>query len=308
VSHGERERTRAANLWSPLARKFVPIDRACRFEPAPGVGLESVGGLQEAKEEVLTYACAATRPEAYERWGTFGPAALMLIGPPGVGKALLAEAMATHAGTLFVRVIVPELVLQMMHAPGIAADLLNGFEQTLAELPRTTVFFDEVQAAPWAPGIPPQFDLASRLALDFVIELCDRTIRTRTAFVLGSTSVPDRLAPAFLAENRFERVIEVIPEIPDDIVAALEIHARTAEKRAGRALFEPIAWHDVVRGHRDASIGNWVRLLHAVLRRKARCEASELESGRVTTADLIAEVERFKRISTRVVATGGHYL
>jgi SpoVK/Ycf46/Vps4 family AAA+-type ATPase len=128
--------------------------------------------------------------------------------------------------------------------------------------------------------------------------------------VVGSTSQPDSLRPAFVTPARFERVVEVTPIFPDDVIAALRLHASDAEKRAGRRLFEEVDWKAVTENERQASIGDWVRLLHAVLRRRARCEAAgEAVGGVVTTRDLQLEVDRYRKIRNRLPVVGrGNYL
>src|SRR4029453_11431975 len=99
------------------------------------------------------------------------------------------------------------------------------------------------------------------------------------------------------APARFERVVEVVPSYPGDVVAALQIHVREAEKRAGRALFEDIDWERGVRQSREPSVGDWVPIRRGRLRRKARCEAALEPATPVRTDDLLAEVERFQRAS-----------
>jgi SpoVK/Ycf46/Vps4 family AAA+-type ATPase len=140
--------------------------------------------------------------------------------------------------------------------------------------------------------------------MDFLLELVDRAIAAPQTLVIGSTSDPETLRRAFLAPGRFERAVEVIPVVPDDVVAALRIHAADCEKRAGRALFVDVDWSGVVRQHSTASIGEWVRLLHAVLRTKARCEEADAATDLVHTNDLVAEVERTKRVSARLPSPG----
>ena len=86
-------------------------------------------------------------------------------------------------------------------------------------------------------------------------------------------------------------------------------YATDAEKRAGRPLFDEIAWSEVVDQTTDASTGDWVRILHAVLRRKARSEVAGDEVRPVTTADLKREVDRFMQMHNRIpVADGGNYV
>jgi hypothetical protein len=79
------------------------------------------------------------------------------------------------------------------------------------------------------------------------------------------------------------------------VIAALQIHATGAEKRAGRPLFEDVEWDRVVGQTSEPSTGDWVRILHAVLRRKARCEAAGEEVTPIDTKDLRAEVDRFRQ-------------
>jgi len=301
-----RERTQ--NLWLSFERKLPPIAKATQLDPEPQLSFDRIGGLAAAKEELLTYACAATHRDVYARWGTFPPSGLLLIGPGGCGKKLLAQALATRADTAFLRVDVPRLVLELMHTAGKVGDLLAGWSQTFEEMPPVTVLFDELEFSQAQELGGQRPDLPIGPVMDFLLELVDRTIADEDSLVVGSTAHPDTLRRAFVSAGRFERVVEVSPSFPDDHVAALEIHAADAEKRAGRPLFDGIAWVDVVRGFREASTGEWVRILHAALRRKARCEAAGEPVKAVATADLLDEVERARRTHTQLPAARGIYL
>jgi ATP-dependent 26S proteasome regulatory subunit len=126
---------------------------------------------------------------------------------------------------------------------------------------------------------------------------------------VGSTSHPETVRPAFVLPGRFERIVEVSPIFPDDIVAALQIHAQAAEKRAGHRLFEAIEWRSVVGQHRGPATGDWVRILHGVLRRKARCEAAAETPSLADTQDFVDEVRRFLKTSDRLAAPmAGNYV
>jgi SpoVK/Ycf46/Vps4 family AAA+-type ATPase len=302
-------RERSQNLWASFERKFAPFAKAASLDPAPTLGVEQIGGLAAAKEEVLTYACAVTHPEVYGHWGTFPPSALLLIGREGVGKTLLAGALATRSGTSFLRVDVPRLVLEGIHRGGQVGELLEAWSQTLAELPPFTAFFEELEFSRAEQIGARRPDLPVGPIMDLLLDLVDRAIAVRGSLVVGSTAHPDTLRAAFLSDGRFERVVEVTPSFPDDVVEALRIHQGQAEKRAGRSLFEAVDWRAVVSGYQDPSIGEWIRVLHAALRRKARCEAAGDDEGRVTTADLQAEVERLRAARNRLPARGsGIYL
>lgn len=302
------ERERAGNLWEPFARKFAPIAKSCRLATYPSAEFRGIGGLEDAKEEVLTYACAATAPHIYERWGTVPPSGLLLIGPAGSGKALLAEALANRTGTPFLQIDVPRLVLQVIHSGGAAAELVQAWPEALGEMPRITVFFDELDFAKVLAEDAPRPGLPSGPIGDFLIELVDSTVSVTDSLVLGSTGHPDTLSRIFFGPGRFERIVAVNPVFPGAVIEALKIHAIAAQQRAGRTLFADVDWAKIVDQHHDASVGNWVRLLHAVLRRKARFDAAEEEAGLVTSEDFLDEVERFKRATTKLPVNIGRYL
>jgi len=130
----------------------------------------------------------------------------------------------------------------------------------------------------------------------------DRSIANKQHLVVGATSTPDTLRPAFVAANRFERLVEVNPLFPDDMIAAVQIHAEAAEKRAGQPLFDDVDWSAVLGQARECSPGDCVRILHAVLRHKASEAARGEKVEKVITSDLEEEVERFKQAQRRIRA------
>jgi len=300
---------RTQNLWGSFARKFEPVLQATELDPAPSVDVGRIGGLAAAKEEILTYACAATSPEVYDRWGTYPPSGLLLIGQRGVGKRLLARALATQTDTSYLIVNIPRLVLEVIHRGGNVGDLVKGWSQALSEMPPLTVLFNELEFSQAKEIGTRRPDLPVGPVMDFLLDIVDRTIAERSHLVVGTTSHPATLRQAFAQPGRFERVVEVNPVYPDDIIQALRIHSEDSEKRASHALFDAIDWQAVVGKHRGSSIGDWIRIMHAVLRRKARCEAAGEIVTPVTTQDLEEEVDRFRQASVRLAITeGGTYV
>jgi ATP-dependent 26S proteasome regulatory subunit len=306
----EIQQERAQNLWNSAERKVPPLARAAEFRVTAAVGPEQIGGLDAAQEEVLTYACAVTNPEVYRSWGTFPPSGLLLIGQAGCGKSLLAEALATRARSCFLLLAVPRLALEIVHRGAQVAELLEVWTQVLGELPATTVFFQELAFFQAEEIGGRRSDLPVGPILDVLAELTDRAVAQPRTLVIGSTSHPDALRPFFVAPGRFERVVEVTPLYPDDMVEALRIHAAAAEKRAGRTLFGAVDWKAVVGRLREPATGEWIHLMHAVLRKKARRECAGGEQGLVENADLLAEVEVLQRTRKRIplAGAGGTYL
>ena len=302
------QRERAQNIWTSFARKVEPVARATHIDPLPDFDLGRIGGLDAAKEEIQTYACAITSPEIYERWGTYPPSGLLLIGKQGMGKSLLAHALAGLTRTSFLRITVPRLVIEVIHRGGKVGELLQGWTQTLSEMPPVTVFFEELEFSQAREIGERRSDLPVGPVMDLLLDLVDRTIAADDVLVVGSTSHPDTLRRAFALPGRLERVVEVTPRFPEDAVEALRIHAVEAEKRAGHPLFEAVDWQRVVGDHRSPSIGDWVHVLHATLRRRARCEANGEPAEPVHTDHLIDETQRFLRATDRLTIPSGNYV
>lgn len=308
MSNRKIDAERALNIWSSFQRSIDPLARGATIVPTPAVEFDQIGGLAGPKEEILTYACAATSPEIYERWGTYPPSAMLMIGRGGSGKSLLAEALATKTGTAFVRVDVPRMVLDVIHGSGKIGELIAGWSSALEEMPPVTVFFDELEFSQAHDMGPRAAELPIGPIMDFLFELIDRAGETEHCLILGSTSHPDTLPNAFLSPGRFERVVQVEPLFPDDVIEALEIQSAQAQLRAGRTLFSEIDWSMVIGQTREASIGDWVRMLHAVLRRKARLDAAGDTPAPITTADVSKELGRFRQANTHIRMDGGNYL
>ena len=220
---------RAVNIWSSFQRNVDPLARGATIVPAPSIEFDQIGGLTVPKEEILTYACAATSPEVYARWGTFPPSAMLMIGQRGSGKSLLAEALATQTQTSFVRVDVPRMVLDVIHGSGKVGELIQGWSAALEEMPPVTVLFDELEFSQAHDMGTRATELPIGPIMDFLFELIDRALATAHCLVLGSTAHPDTLPRAFLSPGRFERVVEVNPVFPADVIEALAVQINGAE-------------------------------------------------------------------------------
>ena len=303
-----RQSEKAANIWSSFQRNVEPLARGATIVAAPAIQFGDIGGLNSAKEEILTYAYAQTSPEFYGRWGTFPPSALLMIGRCGSGKSMLAEALAAETKTPFIRIDVPRMVLDVIHGGPKVGELIQGFSKALDEMPPVTVFFDELEFSHACDMGNRTAELAMGPIRDFLFEMIDRSLAVKDCLVIASTSHPDTLPEAFLSPGRFERIVEVNPLFPDDIVEALRIHAKAAESRAGRPIFGDIDWKSVADASREPSIGDWVRILHGVLRRKARLDAAGESPENVTDDDFAREISRFRQANTRIRTDGGNYV
>ena len=296
---------RAQNLWASFTRSIEPMARPITVEADPDQTFDGIGGLASAKDEILTYAYAATKPQIYSNWGTFPPSGMLLIGASGCGKRMLVQALASWTQSSFVYIDVPRLAVDMIHSGGQAGEFIQKWGQILEETPPVTLFFDELEFSQTHDLGERRADLPVGPIMDFLLELIDGAIASGRHLVVGSTAHPDTLRQAFARPGRLERFVEVTPSFPDDVVEALEIHAKLAESRAGRPLFSEIDWKHALGQTEQGGIGDWVRVLHAVLRKKARLEAAGEEPSLITDADLGQEIVRFNQARRRIHQQGG---
>jgi SpoVK/Ycf46/Vps4 family AAA+-type ATPase len=200
-------------------------------------------------------------------------------------------------------------VVEVIHrGAGNVGELLQGWSQVLSEMPPVTVLFQELEFSQAREIGAHRPDLPIGPVMDLLLDLVDRTIALGNCLVVGSTSHPDTLRHAFAMPGRFERVVEVAPVFPEDIISALQIHSNAAEQRAGQPLFDSIDWTQVVGHHREPSTGDWIRILHAVLRRKARREVTGEAAKPVSTEDFLEEVRSFLEAANRLAPTTGTYV
>ena len=255
---------RARNLWNSFGRKFAPVDKATRLV-RPETNFERIGGLAAPKDELLTFACAATSPEVYERWGTFPPSGLLLIGQRGSGKKLLGEALAWQTGTGFLLVQVPRLVMETLRHGGKVGDLTEQWSQTLEELPPVTVFFDELEFYQAHELGSQRDDLPIGPVMDFLLDMVARSGVPRAQFPRDDVLRLLRLA----GEDGLVAPIPAsdLPEticLSEDFVKAAARQATTRIEVAARAaallaVTNFVAWHDagyVMGGvSRDEALG-----------------------------------------------------
>lgn len=310
MSDAEPQVDRLANLWTGLARKAPALARCSSFYASPNLPVERVAGLARARDEILTHAAAITSPEVYARWGTAPAVGLLLIGEPGTGKSTLARALATRLEAPLVEIDVPQLVLELLTRGAEVARLVDDWTGLFADFPRTLIHFDELDFERVHETGERKAGLPTGPIMDFLVRLVGQTAATRGIVLLGSTSYPDTVRPVFLSRRRFTRTLRVEPAFPEDHAAVLALHARLAEARAGRSLFEPIDWVELAGSRKGLSPGHWVEALHGALRCHARREAGGETPPPVPSQTILEEVDTLSESArtTRAQPASGNYL
>ncbi len=190
-----------------------------------------VAGVDEAKEELAEVVDYLKNPDRYLRLGGKIPRGVLLVGPPGCGKTLMAKAVAGEAGVFFFSISGSEFV-EMFVGLG-AARVRDLFEQAMEKAP-CIVFIDELDALGKARGVGNLMgghDEREQTLNQLLVEM-DGFDTRKGVIIMAATNRPEILDPALLRPGRFDR--QVLVDKPDLIGRRhiLEVHTRTLTKGA----------------------------------------------------------------------------
>ncbi|GAX79006.1 hypothetical protein CEUSTIGMA_g6446.t1 [Chlamydomonas eustigma] len=205
----------------PSAMREVAVE-------VPKVHWNDVGGLEDVKErlkEVVEW--PSRHPDALSRLGVSPPRGLLLYGPPGCSKTLLARAVATEAGLNFFSIKGGELFSKYVGESEKAVASL--FVRARATAP-SVVFFDEIDALAASRSQPGGAGSSSsssgdRVLTQLLMELDGLQARTHV-IVLAATNRPDCVDAALLRPGRFDRLLYVPPPNKEGRASILRVHLR----------------------------------------------------------------------------------
>ena len=202
-----------------------------------------VAGVDEAKKELEELVDFLKNPAKYRKIGARTPKGALLVGPAGVGKTLLAKAVAGEAGVPFFSMAGSEF-MEMLVGVG-ASRVRDLFGQAKASAP-SIIFIDEIDAIgrQRGRGIMGGHDEREQTLNQILVEM-DGFTPNDNVVVLAATNRGDLLDPALLRPGRFDR--RVMLDMPDKEgrLAILQIHAR------GKSFGKKIDWGRVA----DRTVG-----------------------------------------------------
>ncbi|HEY4475158.1 MAG TPA: ATP-dependent zinc metalloprotease FtsH [Candidatus Paceibacterota bacterium] len=188
------------------------------------VTFSDVAGLKEAKEELKEVVEFLKTPKKFFDVGAKIPRGVLLMGPPGSGKTLLARAVAGEAGVPFFHISASEFVEMFV---GVGASRTRDAFATAKKAAPSILFIDEIDAIgrERGAGLGGGHDEREQTLNQILVEM-DGFDRDTKVIVIAATNRPDILDSALLRPGRFDR--RVVLDLPDirDREEILKIHAK----------------------------------------------------------------------------------
>ena len=187
----------------------------------PNVRWEDIGGLEEVKSELReAVELPLLKPEAFKRLGIRAPKGFVLYGPPGVGKTMLAKAVATESKANFISVKGPEVLSKWV---GESEKAVREIFKKAKQVAPCIVFLDEIDSIAPRRGSYGDSGVTERIVNQLLTSL-DGIEVLQGVVVIAATNRPDILDNALLRAGRFDKLIFIPAPDKDSRKKILEVH------------------------------------------------------------------------------------
>jgi len=229
------------------------------FIESPDVQWDDVGGLKEVKQELQeAVEWPMKYPGLYDKLGHTMPRGILLHGPSGTGKTLLAKAVATESEANFISVRGPELLSKWVGES--ERGIREIFKRARTSSP-CVIFFDEIDSIAPIRGAGGETAVSERVVSQLLTEL-DGMENMHGVVVLAATNRADMIDPALLRPGRFDKIIQI--PLPDKEsrksilkLTAKKIPTVTEESDPNRVNFDRLSeMTDGLSGADTAAIAN----------------------------------------------------
>ena len=276
---------------------------ARRIEAGPGgATFADVAGQETAIADLRELVAFLTDPQQFARVGATIPRGILLYGPPGCGKTLMARALAGEAGAAFYSISGSDFVEMYV---GVGAARVRDLFREAREHAPAIVFIDELDSVGYrrsAGSAGPSVAAGGEQeqSLNQILAEMDGFSIAESVIVIGATNRPDVLDPALLRPGRFDRSVGL--EHPDESarLEILELHART------RSLAEDVDLAAVAEGAvgmTGADLANVVNEAALLAGRAKRLTITQEDLDR-GLARILEAPERQRRLSLRTQSVG----
>ncbi|KAI3404152.2 RIX7 [Candida oxycetoniae] len=236
------------------------------FATVPDVTWQNVGALNAVRTELhMCIVQPVKKPELYHKVGITAPSGVLMWGPPGCGKTLLAKAVAHESRANFISIKGPELLNKYVGESEKAVRQV--FQRARASIP-CIIFFDELDAL--VPRRDSSMSESSSRVVNTLLTELDGLNDRRGIFVIGATNRPDMIDPAMLRPGRLDKTLYIELPTPAERSEILKTIVRSNNSPLDREVnLEKIARDERCRNYSGADLSSLVKeAAVAALRRK----------------------------------------
>ncbi|MEM5855426.1 MAG: CDC48 family AAA ATPase [Candidatus Aenigmatarchaeota archaeon] len=206
----------ALKVVEPSAMREVLVE-------IPKVKWEDIGDLEEVKQQLKEMVeWPLKHPESFERMGISPPKGILLYGPPGCGKTLLAKAVANESGANFISVKGPEVLTMWV---GESERKIRELFRRARQVAPAIIFLDEIDALAPRRGLYRGSAVTETVVSQLLTELSGIE-ETKGVVVIAATNRPDIVDPALLRPGRIDRFVLIPPPDTKARYEILKIHTR----------------------------------------------------------------------------------
>ncbi len=207
----------ALKIVRPSAMREVLIE-------TPNVHWDDVGGLDIVKQELKeSVEWPLKHPKAFKKIGIRAPRGILIYGPPGSGKTLLAKAVAKESEANFILVKGPELLNKFIGES--EKGIRKVFEKARQASP-TVIFFDEIDALAPRRGLDTSGTGVSERVVNSLLSEMDGLEELTDVVILAATNRPDLIDSALLRPGRFDRIIATTVPNKESRLNIFKIHTK----------------------------------------------------------------------------------
>ncbi len=189
----------------------------------PEVRWTDIGGLESVKQELIeAVEWPIKYPEAFEVIGTRPPKGVLMFGPPGTGKTMLAKAVATESEANFISIKGPELLSKFV---GESERIVRETFRKARQAAPAIIFFDEIDSIVPARGSSFDNGVTERVVSQILTEL-DGLEELKNVVVVAATNRPELVDPAMLRPGRLDRLIYIRPPDQREREVIFSIHMK----------------------------------------------------------------------------------
>lgn len=271
--------------------KIQPSSKREGFATIPDTTWADIGALGGIRDELVTAVVDPIKnPEIYAKVGITAPTGVLLWGPPGCGKTLLAKAVANESRANFISIKGPELLNKYVGESERAVRQV--FVRARSSIP-CVIFFDELDAL-----VPRRDDALSessaRVVNTLLTELDGLGSNRQGIYIIAATNRPDIIDPAMLRPGRLETLLFVNLPGPSERAEILQTLIRSL----------PIEFNDQMRalaesceGYSGADIGSLLRRAgYSAIKRRDMIRFEDFVAAREHIRPSVTDMRKYERL------------